>query len=67
MKEVREFVVKFKLNPFELCEQVDGLVEKELAGYFENLNKEQYQSYVIGSLWQSLNVKNASAFKVSAH
>jgi hypothetical protein len=67
VKEVREFVVKFKFNPFELCEQIEGLVEKELAGYFENLNKEQYQSYVIGSLWQSVNGKNASAFKVGTH
>ncbi len=67
VKEVREFVVKFKLNPFELCEQIDGMVEKELAGYFENLSKEQYQSYVIGSLWQSVNAKNTSAFKAITH
>jgi hypothetical protein len=67
VKEVREFVVKFKLNSFELCEQIDSLVEKELAGYFENLNKEQYQSYVIGCLWQSVNAKNTSSLKGNVH
>lgn len=58
VREVRELLLRVKVDPFEICAILVALVDHEMKTYFNNLEKEQYQSYVMGTLFSLVTNHN---------